>query len=104
MAPVLTPLQLAQENTRYGGTGGCSAGNRQLGFRPAFLDGDTGRIHLSRFADGRPAPVHLLDGLPPELVAERSASGRVTALKPGVVTGFERGGCFVTREQALQMA
>jgi hypothetical protein len=100
----LTPQVLATEKARYFGTSGCSAGNRGFGFRPAFLDRDTGRIYFSAFADGRPAPVHMLDGLPQTLVVVRAPNGRVCAVKASVVSGFARDGCFYTRDEAMQLA
>jgi hypothetical protein len=100
----LTQDALAHEKARYWGTAGCSAGNRSLGFRPAFLDTDTGRVYLSAFADGRPAPVHVLDGLPQTLVVARAPGGRVWAVKASVVSGFARDGCFYSREEAMRIA
>jgi hypothetical protein len=100
----LTPHTLAAEKARYFGTAGCSAGNRSCGFRPAFQDRETGRIYLSAFADGRPAPVHLLDGLPPALVLTRTSLGRVCAVKASVISGFARDGHFYTRDEALREA
>jgi hypothetical protein len=91
---------LGRESARFRGTGGVSEENRGLGFGPAFLDGATGIVHRSRFADGRPAPFHLLDGLPPEVIAGRDERGRVTAVKGSLVAGFLRCGRFYTREQA----
>ncbi|HEU0199858.1 MAG TPA: hypothetical protein VFR86_05440 [Burkholderiaceae bacterium] len=93
-------LDLAFENERYRGAGGRSEENRPCGFRPAFLDTRTQRVYESRFADGLPAPVHLLDGLPAELVITRNAAGRVTAVRPTVIAGFVRAGRFYTREEA----
>ncbi|MDB5955286.1 hypothetical protein [Ramlibacter sp.] len=100
----LTPDTLATEKARYFGTAGCSAGNRGCGFRPAFQDRETGRVFLSAFADGRPAPVHVLDGLPPSLVLARTALGRVCAVKGSVISGFARDGHFYTRDEALREA
>lgn len=51
-------------------------------------------------ADGRPAPMHLLEGLPPAVVTARDATGRVIALKSTVLAGFVRAERFYTREQA----
>ncbi len=82
----MTKQVLRLESSRFHGTGGVSAGNRSDGFRPAFLDTDTGAVYLSRYCDGRPAPFHLLDGLPDELVLRRNASGRVQAVKSAVVS------------------
>ncbi|GGO83525.1 hypothetical protein GCM10011348_27510 [Marinobacterium nitratireducens] len=96
----LTLAALQDQNRHYRGSGGVSEGNRALGFRPAFYDMDTGQVHPSRFANGLEAPMHMLDGLPDDLVVSRLESGRVTAVKPGVVAGFVREDQFFTREQA----
>jgi len=93
---------LREENGVFAGTGGRSEDNHGLGFVPAFYDFDTQSIHLSRFADGRPAPVHLLDGLPGELVVDRTASGRVARVKASVIAGFVREGYFYTRAAAAR--
>jgi len=93
---------LQQENVTYQGSGGISAGNRSLGFRPAFRNLDTGHIYPSCFADGRPAPIHMIDGLPDELVITRSASGKVTAVRDSVQSGFVLDGCFYDRQQAAE--
>lgn len=98
----LTTRVLAQENHAYRESGGVSAGNRDQSFRPAFQDRKTGTTWLSRFADGRIAPLHVLDGLPNELIAERDRSGHVKAAKNCVIAGFLRGGLFYTREQAAR--
>lgn len=96
----LTRGGLREQNRRFKSTGGVSRENRSKGFLPAFSDTGTGAVYLSRFADGRVAPVHVLDGLPAELVTERSASGRVTAVKASICAGFVRNGEFFTREEA----
>jgi hypothetical protein len=95
---------LKQENVAHAGTGGRSDGNCGLGFHPAFLDTATFAIYLSRFADGRPAPFHMLDGLPDEVVLVRSTSGRVVAAKATLISGFERNGFFYTRTAAARAA
>jgi len=102
MNQVMTQQVLRLETSSFLGTGGVSAGNRSDGFRPAFLDTDTNTIYLSRVSDGQPAPIHLLDGLPDELVLQRYASGRVEAVKPAVVSGFVRAGRFYSREEAAE--
>ncbi|MBL8446048.1 MAG: hypothetical protein JNJ44_01405 [Zoogloeaceae bacterium] len=94
-----TSVTLDRENEAYQGTTGVSAGNRSLGFRPGFLDRDTGEIFLSRFRDGRPAPFHLLDGLP-DTVTERDETGKVRAAKATLHSGFIRGDRFYSREEA----
>jgi hypothetical protein len=91
---------LALQNRTYRGSGGVSAGNRGHGFRPAFLDQVTGTAYLSCFANGCAAPVHVLDGLPDELVHERNRQGKVMKVREGIIAGFLRDGVFYTREQA----
>ena len=102
MNQVMTEQVLRSETSCYRGTGGVSAGNRGAGFRPAFLDTDTNTVYLSRFSNGQPAPFHLLDGLPDELVLRRNAAGRVETVKPAIVSGFVRAGHFYSREEASQ--
>lgn len=96
----LTPSALQQENEIFRGSGGVSEGNRALGFKPAFYDMETGISYISRFGNGKEAPMHVLDGLPNELVESRQANGNVAAFKPGVISGFVQSNHFYTREQA----
>lgn len=101
----LSPLcqqQLALQNERFENTAGVSCNNHTAGFRPAFEDKDTGMIYTSCYADGTPAVMHLLDGLPEELVVSRGQGGHVMSVKPSVVAGFVRNGRFYTREQAIR--
>lgn len=100
MGKMLSEAALRRENRDYEGTGGRSEENSGAGFAPAFLDTETRRVYGSCFADGRPAPFHLLDGLPAELVVARNACGRVAQIKCSVVSGFLRGGRFYTRDEA----
>lgn len=102
MKRVLTEKQLDRENTVHVGTGGRSQENSGLGFRPAFFDFATHRIFPSRFADGRLAPFHLLDGLPDEAIADRAPNGRVISAKATVISGFVRDGYFYTRTAAAR--
>jgi hypothetical protein len=96
----LTGEALEAENRVYHGSGGTSQENGSFCFCPAFYDVDTGVVYLSRFADGKIAPMHLLDGLPQEVVTQRTAEGKVKAVKSSVAAGFVRSGRFYTREQA----
>lgn len=96
----LSIRRLREGHRRFQGTGGVSQTNQAFGFLPAFRDGSTGLVYLSRYADGRIAPMHLLDGLPPELVVQRTTSGRVAAVRSSVTAGFVRAGQFYTRAQA----
>ena len=96
------PEILQQENLFYRNTGGVSQNNRGLGFHSAFQDGATGDVYLSKFADGCPAPIHLLEGLPEELAEAHDAKGRITSVKGTVIAGFLRADRFYTREEAAQ--
>lgn len=98
----LTPGVLRQQSSTFRGSSGVSEENHSYGFAPAFLDIETGHVYLARFADGRPAPMHLLDGLPDEVVTSRKASGAVNAVKETIIAGFFRWGRFFTREQAAR--
>jgi hypothetical protein len=104
MKPFTSEKQLQAENVAYAGTGGRSEANAGLGFRPAFLDFETQKVYPSRFADGRLAPFHLLDGLPEEVVVDRAPSGRVVAAKATLISGFVRNGFFYTRSAAARAA
>jgi hypothetical protein len=103
MELTLTKALLAIETAQYGGTGGVSENSRGLGFQAAFIDRETGRVHLSRFPDGRLAPCHLLDGLPAEIVLARDWRGRVMRVKASLVSGFVHGKRFYTRDEAAAM-
>ncbi|MCB1896987.1 MAG: hypothetical protein H6945_13250 [Zoogloeaceae bacterium] len=92
--------RLIRENLQFAGSGGVSQENANQGFRPAFRDCETLAIYPSRFADGRAAPFHLVDGLPAEAIEARDARGRVLRIKDSVVSGFVRNGRFYTREEA----
>lgn len=104
MQGALTELALRHENELYANTRGTSQANRALGWRPGYLNKATGELALSRFADGRPAPIHVLDGLPEAWVQSRDAAGHVLAAEPEIVSGFIRDGRFYTREQAARAA
>lgn len=93
---------LQDQNSQYAGSDGISQENQQQGFRPAFLDTETGEVYPSQFRNGKPAPMHLLDGLPAAVVLNRNPSGKVLAVSASVVSGFIRQGRFFTREQAAE--
>jgi hypothetical protein len=100
----MSAKQLQHENVVHTGSGGRSQENSGLGFKPAFLDFQTQKIYPSRFADGRLAPFHLLDGLPDEVVVDRATSGRVVTAKATLISGFVRNGFFYTRAAAARAA
>jgi hypothetical protein len=103
MKPLSTE-RLQEENRVHARTGGRSEDSCGLGFRPAFLDFETQTIYPSRFANGLPAPFHVLDGLPDDVVIDRAPSGRVIAAKATLITGFVRNGFFYTRTAAARAA
>lgn len=100
----MNETELKRENAIHAGTGGRSQENSGLRFRPAFFDFATQKIYPSRFADGRLAPFHLLDGLPEEVVIDRAPNGRIVAAKATLISGFVRDGFFYTRTAASRAA
>ena len=74
----------------------------ETGFQPAFFDFLTQTIHISCFADGTPAPFHILEGLPREVIVDRARSGRVVSTKATLLTGYERNGYFYTTAAAAR--
>jgi len=100
----LTEQYLLQENECFSNTAGISKNNYSRGFQPAFRDDMTGDVYLSRFANGRCAPVHLLAGLPDEVVIQRTATGEVSAIRSSVISGFVHAGCFFTRLQVARLS
>jgi hypothetical protein len=101
-AGILSGQLLKNQNSLFAATPGVSRNNRQAGFTPAYLDLNSGTVMPSRYADGRPAPIHLLDGLPETWVTQRDNAGHVTQARRGVIAGFLRNGQFYTREQAVR--
>lgn len=100
MKQSLSHQELRLQNCVFKNTGGISQENQGEGFQPAFYDTQFERVELARFADGTPAPMHILDGVPDEWVTERDGSGRIATVKSTIVAGFIRSGVFYTREQA----
>jgi hypothetical protein len=101
---VLTELSLRDENALFELSRGVSQNNAHLGFVPAYLNTATGEQVRARFADGSPAPVHLLDGLPETWVSARDSEGHVTRTCSGLISGFIRDGRFYTRDEASRAA
>jgi len=102
MKDVMNRRRLEGENTLHLGTGGRSEENAHAAFRPAFFDYASQKLYLSCFANGCAAPLHLLEGLPEEVIVDRAPCGRVIAARASLVAGFERNGCFYTRKAAAR--
>lgn len=100
MSRPMSEHKLYQENLAFAGTTGISANNRDLRFIPAFRDEETGRVEIARFADGKPAPAHLIVGLPVEWAVAFTHDGAILAVKASITAGFVRGSEFYTREEA----
>lgn len=94
--------RLAAENRRHRTRGGVSEMVQSKGLLPAFRDSDTGRVEISRFRNGRPAPIHVIEGLPEEWAIEHDSRGGISALKGAIVSGFVFGSTFYTRDQAAR--
>jgi len=100
----LSAERLQDENQAQVAPGGRSEENYGLGFRPAFLDFETQTVYPCRFANGMPAPFHVLDGLPDEVIVDRAATGRAVTAKATLISGFVRNGYFYTRTAAAKAA
>ena len=100
LTQVIAEMTPGAESARHRGGADLAAESGDDRFAPAFLDSATGKVHLSRYADGRPAPFHTPDGLPSALVLMRNVRGGVARVKPSVVSGFVRDGRFYTRAEA----
>lgn len=98
----LCHCELEHQNEVFAGTGGVSQNNRKSGFIPAYKNTETGEAVVSCFADGRVAPVHLLEGLPHAWVTARDEQGRASQVAPSVIAGFIRDGVFYTRAAAAR--
>ena len=100
---VLSTQLLRRENRQFSNTNGVSERNHNRGFVPAFLDTRSGISVVSRYADGRPAPIHILDGLPAAWITAFNSKGQVTAVREGVIAGFIHSGRVYTREEAARV-
>jgi hypothetical protein len=96
----LSKRYLELELAAHRGTGGVATENRHLGFLPAFKDSQTGNVYPSKYADGRAAPFHVLDGLPDDVVVARDRYGRASQVVGSIIAGFVLHGRFYTRDQA----
>lgn len=96
---VLSEAELKKQNQRFRGSKGISQNNREEGFVPAFHNRETGEVAMSCFANGLPAPVHMIEGLPKEWALELNAKGHPFRVSASVIAGFFRDGRFFTREQ-----
>lgn len=72
------------------------------GFTPAFLNAESGDIAFAKFANGFPAPVHIVEGLPENWFKQPNKKSGKEDLKQEIVSGFIREGHFFTREEATQ--
>lgn len=98
----LSELALRDENALYAKTHGLSQNNREQGFRPGYLNCRSGESAPSCFSNGDPAPIHVLDGLPPSWIMARDLAGHVTQTVPGIISGFIRNERFYTRDEAIK--
>jgi hypothetical protein len=97
---LLSQRCLKEENQKFEGTQGISKNNRHSDFVPAFQDKVSGTCVISRFADGSPAPVHVLDGLPIAWITGYDEEGHVSTVRKGIVAGFLKDTHFYTRDEA----
>lgn len=94
--------ELEDQNCRFSNTDAVSCNNKDKGFLPAFRDEDSGRVELARFVDGRPAPMHLIIGLPKSWAIEFDDNGAISVIKTSITAGFVRDGVFFTRDETIE--
>jgi hypothetical protein len=82
---------------------GVSVYSHASGYVPAFRKAGTCEVRLSAFADGTPAPVHVLEGLPATWVSRHGAAGGALVLANDVEAGFIRDGRFYTLPAAADV-
>ena len=100
MSRPMSAKTLCRQNLVFAGTNGISQNNRKLRFVPAFRDEETGRVEIARFENGKPAPAHLIVGLPEEWAVAFTSAGAILAIKSSITAGFVRDSVFFTREEA----
>ena len=100
----LTERRIEEENEVFAGTNGVSRCAASLGLRPAFRDPQSGRVEVACYANGEPAPFHLIDALPGDWFARLDAAGRPAMLRPEIECGFVQGERFYTRAEAAKLA
>ncbi len=100
MKPVITVKRLQQQSIARSLARRRGERNAALRFQAAFLDFGTQTIYPSRHANGQLAPYHILEGLPDRLIVDRTADGRVVAVKASLIEGYVRNGFFYTRTSA----
>ena len=96
-------IGLGLQNILFKGRGGISQEVAHRGLIPAFFDEDSKIIYLSRLQNGAVATIHILDGLPDEVVLRRNKNGEVQDVKTSIIFGFYKNGVFYTRQQASEL-
>lgn len=91
--------RLDSENIQYANSGGVSQNNAAENFVPAFKNANTGEIALSKYFNGKPAPLHLIDGLPDSWLIK---DGKQKDLQEFIISGFVRFGRFFDRQEAAE--
>lgn len=98
---LLSQTQVNQQYYNYRQSGSTIFSDAAFGFMPAFMDIITEEIHLSTYDDGKPAVLHVLDGLPVSWIDVWGEDGRADSVRTGVIAGFMRGGHFYTIDEIL---
>jgi len=95
-------LAVRAASQEYLGTCGESATAKNVKFVPAFRNMLDGRVERARFPNGKPAPMHLIGGLPREWAVRCDEAGCVLEISDDIEAGFVRDDQFYTREQAAR--
>ncbi len=94
---------LRTENRAFVDTAGINENNAKSGFKPAFFHEKSGKVEISRLANGQLAPIHIVDWLPKVWAISFHEDGRVKCLASGVVAGFVRDTIFYTRKEVADL-
>lgn len=76
--------------------------NEQL-CMPAFLNTENDTVRISRYQNGKPAPIHISTFLPQSWLIDKRVGSRVPRIKDAVIPGFIIYGKFYSRSQALEL-
>ena len=92
-----------QDNGTHKGVAG-STTQPPPDFVPAYYDSETETVYLSRYSNGKQAPVHVLDTIPEELLQQNREheAAHQSEPSPRLIVGFVHNNRFYTRAQAIE--
>lgn len=73
----------------------------QFYFIPAFYDALSHTVFLSCYKSGQLAPIHVLEGIPDNIIKNRTLTNNRGESKNSLIIGFIFKNKFLTRKQAI---